>query len=106
MQKLKRQPVDDFAVLEKIIQLDVTLFRKLISFWSAPSYDVQSANVPVSIDFLKKLPKLVAVKFSPLAHLLHEDNSDQVVSFLLSLVTNPRQWLPPFPRKTKCERLL
>lgn len=91
----------DIAVIQKIVQVNVILIKKLISVWSAPSYDVQGAQVPVSLDFLKNLPKLVAVKFSPIAHLLQEDTSDQVATFLLSLLNNPNHWLPPFPRKTR-----
>lgn len=94
-------PVDDIAVVQKIVQAEIVLLKKIISVWSTPSYDVQSAQVPVSLDFLKKLPKLVAVKFSPIAHLLQEDTSDQVVTFLLSLLNNPEQWIPPFPSKAK-----
>ncbi|KAJ8916580.1 hypothetical protein NQ315_000224 [Exocentrus adspersus] len=95
--KIKRQPVDDFAVIDKLIRINVEVVRKIINLLSAPAYDVQTAQVPVSLDFLKKLPKLVAIKFSPLAYLLKEDTSDQVVGFLLSLLNNPRQWVPPFP---------
>ncbi|KAJ8950746.1 hypothetical protein NQ318_011239 [Aromia moschata] len=83
--------------LEKLVEIYVNLIKKIVNAVSTPAFDVNRANVPISLDFLKKLPKLVAVKFSPLAYLMREDTSEELITFVLSLLNNPRQWFAPFP---------
>ncbi|KAJ8984123.1 hypothetical protein NQ317_017333 [Molorchus minor] len=97
VQKFKINRSTILPSLKKIIQINTELVRKIANAISTPTYDVQRAHLPVSFDFLKKLPKLVAIKFSPIAYLLREDTSEEVITFLLSLFDNPRQWFAPFP---------
>lgn len=98
-QKLKQEPVNDILVLEKILADQFAIFRKILSLLSTASYEPPSGDIPFTLDFLKNLPKLVAVKFSPIAYILKEDPTDAIVSFITSLVDNPRKWVPPFPCK-------
>ncbi|CAH1965494.1 unnamed protein product [Acanthoscelides obtectus] len=96
--KVNAQAVDEFAVLDKLAANNVAIVRKLAHAVSTPTYDVQKATtVPVSLDFLKKLPKLVAIKFSPIAYVLRDDPTEEIVAFALSLLNHPRQWFAPFP---------
>ncbi|KAG5899642.1 hypothetical protein JTB14_036015 [Gonioctena quinquepunctata] len=95
--KLTNKSVDDFAVLDKWISLNLSLLSKILGLLTSPLEDVQRTEVPISFDYLKNLPKLVAVKFSPVSYLLAEDTTEELITFLLSLWTNPRQWFAPFP---------
>ncbi|XP_023030403.2 retinoid- and fatty-acid binding glycoprotein apolipophorin [Leptinotarsa decemlineata] len=96
--KIRQEPVDDFAVLDQLISLNVALIKKVLNEFSSPTYDIKQADFgPVSFDFFQKLPKLVAIKFSPLSYLLTEDTSEEAFDFLLSLVNHPRHWFAPFP---------
>ncbi|CAG9854324.1 unnamed protein product [Phyllotreta striolata] len=95
--KIKGQPVDDIAVLDKYISIYANLGRKILAIVTSTTADMQQPQIPISLDFLRKLPKLVAIKFSPIDYLLKEDPTRDVVKFGLSLLNNPRQWVPPFP---------
>ncbi|CAG9820471.1 unnamed protein product, partial [Phaedon cochleariae] len=94
--KIRQQPVDDWAVLERLVTLDINLVKKILSLINVPEEEVRRPDVP-SLDLLRKLPKLVAVRFSPISYLLREDPTEEVIGFLLSLINSPRQLLPPFP---------
>lgn len=96
---MKQEPVNDLTVLEKIFANELSAIRKILGMLSSPSPQAPNAGVPFSLDFLKNLPKLVAVRFSPIAYILKEDPTEAIVSFMLSLINNPRRWVPPFPSK-------
>nr|CAI5824604.1 unnamed protein product [Callosobruchus analis] len=96
--KMNAQPVDDFAVLDKLATTNIVMVKKIATALSTPTYDVQKAHtVPVSLDFLRKLPKLVAIKFSPIAYVLRDDPTEEIIGLALSLLNHPRQWFAPFP---------
>lgn len=54
--------------------------------------------MPFTFDVLYKLPKLVAIKFSPLSFILSGDFQTPL-SLLRSFSLNPSLWIPPVPRK-------
>ena len=95
---MKRQPVDDFAEIQKIIDSINSIVRKALQ--NILSHDVKTPgldHLPLfSLDYIYKLPKLVAVKFSPLAYLLSE-GLQTPYSLLRSLSLNPHLYLIPAP---------
>ncbi|XP_056636733.1 apolipophorins [Diorhabda sublineata] len=94
--KIKQEPVDDFAVFDKIITANINLIKKVLFLLTDTTSDIRQPQITLSLDIFNKLPKLVAVKFSPIAYILQEDPSKEIVTFLLSLFNNPTQWIPPF----------
>ena len=103
LQKLKNQPVDDAATFEKIGQILADLARKIVSIVSAEGVTASGVNVKnvdiVPFYWLTNLPRLVAVKFSPISHLLHRDAAAEIGDLIQGLVNSPRKLLPPFSCK-------
>ncbi|XP_028142993.1 apolipophorins isoform X2 [Diabrotica virgifera virgifera] len=94
--KIKQQPVDDIAVLNRLFTVSANLVQKILTLITSSTADIQQPQVSISLDFFKKLPKLVAVKLSPINYILLEDPSKEILDLGLSLVTKPKEWLAPF----------
>ncbi|XP_060534250.1 apolipophorins [Cylas formicarius] len=99
--KLKNQPVDDVAVLEKLGKAVANIVRKLASLVSAEGYELPGAKIEGSrlwpVNYFKNLPRLIAARLSPITFVLQHDISKEISDFLLSLVTSPRRLFAPFP---------
>lgn len=94
------QPTDDVAYLDQLLAINMDILKKLAALLSAPqALQLPKSDVPVSLDFLKKLPKIVAIKFSPIAHLLRDDPTEEIIGLTLALINHPRKWFAPFPSK-------
>lgn len=94
---MKQEQVNDLEILDKIVANELSIAKKLLALISSPSYEPSRGDIPVTLDFLKKLPKIVAIKFSPITYILKEDPSDALAAFALSLINSPRKWVAPFP---------
>ncbi|CAG9832524.1 unnamed protein product [Diabrotica balteata] len=94
--KIKQQPVDDIAVLNKLFTVSANLVQKILTLITSSTADIQQPQVSISLDFFKKLPKLVAVKLSPINYILLEDPSKELMDLGLSLFTKPKEWFAPF----------
>ncbi|CAH0549657.1 unnamed protein product [Brassicogethes aeneus] len=96
--KLKNQAVDDMAELEKIFKSLLVLIKKFADIITMESKEIKFINPDLSLNLglLTKLPRIAAIKFSPLSHILKEE-SNAYVDFLLSLYTSPRLASMPFP---------
>lgn len=98
--KLNKQPVDDNKAIDRIIQAAVASGKSVFEMISGsqPVPDFQNVQLPLPATLLNRIPKLAAFRFSPLSFVLGEEL--YVTDFLLSLVNRPRNWIPPFPRKS------
>jgi len=96
--KLTGKPVDDLAALEQIAKAFYLSIRRLIEIITTEGApNLQNVNVPnAPANLLNKLPRLVAVKFSPINYLLREDVQG-AAALALSLINKPRNLIPPFP---------
>ncbi|CAG9770462.1 unnamed protein product [Ceutorhynchus assimilis] len=98
--KLKNQPVDDRAALEEIVREVSTIIKKLLALIKSEqlqmpgSAQLDSSMLP--LNFLKHLPRLAAVKFSPISYLLDQPSAE-IDKLLWSLFDSPKNLLPPFP---------
>lgn len=96
--------MDDLAALEEIGRGIAVIVKKLVSIISTDNLKIPgSSNVDsnslIPLTYLKNLPRLVAVKFSPLNYVLDRDVTTELGKLLLSLVNTPRNLVPPFPCK-------
>ncbi|XP_068902272.1 apolipophorins [Tenebrio molitor] len=96
--KVGNHKVDDKAAIDRIIKAGITAVRGLVNILTGqePAPELQSLQWPLPAAILSKLPRLAAVRFSPLSYVLG-DNLVVPKFFLLSLVNKPRNWIPPFP---------
>lgn len=95
--------MDDVAAIENIIRSIAGIVKKLALIIHTEDLKIPGTNLDsnslVPLSYLKNLPKLVAVKLSPLSHVLNEGVSSELGRVLLSLVNKPRNLVPPFPCK-------
>ncbi|XP_066261681.1 apolipophorins isoform X2 [Euwallacea similis] len=101
-QKLQNKDVDDLAALEKIAQRIALIVKKLVSLVTTegthriPGSKLDTNNI-LPLSYLKNLPRLVAIKFSPVHYLFDQEVTSEVGKLLLTLVNKPRNLIPPFP---------
>lgn len=104
-QKLKNKQVDDLAALEEIGRSIAVIVKKLVSIigpdnFKIPGSSQVDSNSLIPLGYLKNLPRLVAVKFSPLNYVLDRDVTTELGKLLLTLINTPRNLVPPFPCKS------
>uniref|UniRef100_A0AAR5QJT3 Vitellogenin domain-containing protein n=1 Tax=Dendroctonus ponderosae TaxID=77166 RepID=A0AAR5QJT3_DENPD len=99
--KLNSQQVNDVAAIEDIIRSIAAIVKKLALIIHTDDLKIPGTNLDsnslLPLSYLKNLPRLVAVKFSPLSYILNESVSPELGKVLLSLVNKPRNLVPPFP---------
>lgn len=104
-QKLKNKQVDDLAALEEIGRSIAVIVKKLVSIIGTDNLKIPGSsrvdsNSLIPLGYLKNLPRLVAVKFSPLNYVLDRDVTTELGKLLLTLINTPRNLIPPFPCKS------
>lgn len=88
------------AALNELFNNALEVLKKFSS--AAASQDLRVGpefqNAAFAPDFLLKLPKLVAAKFSPINYILNGD-FEFPLDFLYSLSLNPKLYVPPISCK-------
>ncbi|XP_066149050.1 apolipophorins isoform X2 [Euwallacea fornicatus] len=101
-QKLQNKDVDDLAALENIAQRIAVIVKKLVSLVTTegghriPGGRLDTNSI-LPLSYLKNLPRLVAIKFSPVHYLFDQEVTTEVGKLLLTLVNKPKNLIPPFP---------
>ncbi|XP_025837556.1 apolipophorins isoform X3 [Agrilus planipennis] len=94
--KLKREPVDDVAAIEAIVKTIADALKAVLqSIQTDKDFSFPTKAIPVSFNFIHNLPRLVAVKFSPLNYLLKNDLPDIVTSFRTAISFDLRDFILP-----------
>ncbi|XP_050302966.1 apolipophorins [Anthonomus grandis grandis] len=98
--KLKNQPVDDIAAFEQIGQVLANIVKKLSNIIRTDNIQLPGSSVDSSsflpLSYFNNLPKLVAVKFSPISYILDQESNPEIGKFVLSLFTDPLELVAPF----------
>ncbi|XP_066996773.2 apolipophorins [Anabrus simplex] len=100
---IKHQPVDYKSEVKTIYQKLVRAIKSVITmlrgYMQEPDVDVglPGYKVPLSISSVLDLPRLVAVRFSPLSYLISEELPDlQELYYTYKPTLDPLDWIPPY----------